>query len=216
MGSLIARAAIELHHASGVERLIQIFPPNHGCVLAEIAEPLDAAMVARNQFLRILSSFSEGSEPTIGKAVAPAAVLSWMSDGFALASRDLCPNSEFLRSLNQLPRAASVDYTILTGTGGPLPPLVGAAILLSGPALLEQVQVDIDQTKIQTAWTWFEKLVRDGQLIRGQGDGVVSVASTYLDGVRDIVKLDCNHIAWSDLDSESGRRVIAEVLARLN
>jgi hypothetical protein len=215
MGSVIGRAAIELHQAKGVKKLIQIFPPNHGSVLAEIAEPLDGIMIAKSQLTRILAAFDGGSNEAIGKALAPAAMLTWMSQGFGLASRDLCPDSEFLRSLNSCRRCNSVDYSVVVGTGGPLHPLVGATILLSGPAVEEQLANQKDLAEVRLAWKWIERILNDGQLIQGRGDGVVSTNSAQLSGVTDTIILSCNHLAWSDLKSEEGQRVMMEVLKRI-
>jgi pimeloyl-ACP methyl ester carboxylesterase len=215
MGSIIARAAIELHEAKGIQQLIQICPPNHGCVLAEIAEPLDGIMIAKSQLTRIFSSFDGGGHDSLGKAVAPAAVLNWMSEGFGLASRDLCPDSEFLKLLNSRPRSSSVSYSILIGTGGPLRPLVGTAILLSGPALDQQLANQKDLEDVRKAWAWVERLVRDGQLIQGRGDGVVAVHSAQLNGVSDVATIPCSHIAWSFVKNENGQRVMEEVLKRI-
>lgn len=215
MGSIVARAAVELHDAKGVKRLIQIFPPNHGSVLAEIAEPLDGIMIAKSQLMRIFASFDGGTNDSVGKAIAPAAVLTWMSQGFGLASRDLCPDSDFLKLLNSHKRSSTVEYSVLVGTGGPLRPLVGTAILLSGPALEEQLANQEDMAEIRKAWKWIERIVKDGQLIQGQGDGVVSAASARLSGVSDTTMIRCNHVAWSAVKTEPGQRVMDEVLKRI-
>jgi pimeloyl-ACP methyl ester carboxylesterase len=215
MGSVIARAAIEVHEAKGVKHLIQIFPPNHGSVLAEIAEPLDGLIIAKSQLMRIFASFDGGTNDTAGKAVAPAAVLTWMSQGFGLASRDLRPDSDFLKNLNTRQRKASVDYSMLIGTGGPLRPLVGTAILLAGPALEEQLSGQKDMAEIRKAWNWVERIVRDGQLTQGQGDGVVATHSARLPGVSDVTMIHCSHVAWSFVKTENGQKVMDEVLKRI-
>jgi pimeloyl-ACP methyl ester carboxylesterase len=216
MGGIVARAAIELHEAVGVARLIQVFPPNHGCVLAEIAEPLDGVIIAKNQLMQIAGALSAGKTPArAGEAVQPASVMRWLSDGFALGSRDLCPASELLAKLNALPREKGVQYSIIAGRSGPLHPLINDSVLLAGPALQQELSKRLPSQDVNKALDWLERLVNDGQLAQGRGDGVVSLKSTQLAGVDDYVVVDSNHIAWSFVETEMGRRVMDEVLMRL-
>ncbi len=164
MGGIVARAVVEdpNRFSDNVTKLLMIAPPNHGSALAELS----------TQSLRqTLFDKQTIPEETV------QAVDQLIEKFFGLAKADLCPNSKFLRSLNQLSRNPKVEYAIFCGTGGPLP---GEALSLSffvGGLLLQ------DDAQQRKAFEEIRQLAMLPEWIRGSGDGVVSVDSARLPGV---------------------------------
>ncbi len=149
----------------GVDRLIMVGTPNGGSSLA----PLRLVGEMREQVIRYFS----GDGGLFGS----------MFDGAGEAQVDLLPGSSFLRTLNARPHPAGVHYTSIAGIASP-----------------------ISEAKIRQ-WDRQAKgyLSKQGQamalalrgalagLVRGVGDGCVSLASTRLAGVTDHVTVEANH-----------------------
>lgn len=204
MGGLVARSALEPpeHRGSrsivsqlGVDRLIQVCPPNHGSLLAEYAPLLEGF----EQFYRLVNR--GGTRERI--------LLRMIADGFNEASDDLLPSSPYLAEINKYDRNPEVQYTILSGDAGPLKPgmtqlMQGAwgkvATFFNGPLNLdEKVQAVIECDELQ----------------QGRGDGVVTVESSRLAGVVDFSLLDIHHLSWGQLETPDGKLLIDEIVSRL-
>ena len=194
MGSLIARECIEDTRLDpgNVVRLIMIAPPNHGSQLARVAFSLDLIEYFGSPQRRDESGFIYGS----------------ILDGLSEATDDLTPGSPFLRKLNSRPRNKSVGYTIVLGTAGPV----------------RTAQLDECVSRVSSRCHWIGKTYARlgdefsnfGELIAGQGDGLVSVERGRLDGVDDLIvghfehnellQADCGRAAW---------RARRQILARI-
>ncbi|HUF74405.1 MAG TPA: alpha/beta fold hydrolase [Gammaproteobacteria bacterium] len=199
MGGLVSRAVIEdpaIAAVSNIDQLIMIATPNHGSNLARVPVSRD-----------VWENWLDG-EPDTVKTVFFESVL----DGLNEARIDLQPESEPLARLNSLSRSPDVRYSLLLGNNGPatreqLDELrrriiasqdLNPALRVLGPRLAELLK-DLDE------------------LVDGLGDGAVAVERGRLEGVDDTIVLSFNHGAiTSALDDEDSRRLIAEVLARLD
>ncbi len=209
MGGLVARGAIELARLDdvnasgsfatrvGLDQLIQICPPNHGSGLAEYGPLLEAF----EQLYNLTQRREDGRRNRV--------LVKMIADGFNEASADLNPKSDFLTELNAGVRDPGVRYTILAGDAGPLKPgmtnLLGnvwdrIATAVDGPADIElRVRDVLNCTELQ----------------KGKGDGVVSVESARLQGVKDFQLFEMHHLTWADLDSDVGKSLVDAVVARL-
>ncbi len=102
MGGIVARAVVEdpNRFSDNVTKLLMIAPPNHGSALAELS----------TQSLRqTLFDKQTIPEETV------QAVDQLIEKFFGLAKADLCPNSKFLRSLNQLSRNPRLSTPFFVG-----------------------------------------------------------------------------------------------------
>jgi pimeloyl-ACP methyl ester carboxylesterase len=199
MGGLVSRAVIEdpaIAAGSNIDQLIMIATPNHGSNLARVPVSRD-----------VWENWLDG-EPDTVKTVFFESVL----DGLNEARIDLQPESELLARLNSLPRSPDVRYSLLLGNNGPATreqldelrrriiasQALNPALRVLGPRLAELLE-DLDE------------------LVDGLGDGAVAVERGRLEGVDDTIVLSFVHGAiTSALDVEDSRRLIAEVLARLD
>lgn len=176
MGALVARDYIEgPFYAGGIERLILIAPPNHGTPWAS---------------LRILL---EAEEHYYLWRDEPNWRWTWMiTDGLGEAGRDLKPHSRFLDQLNDRPRRSSVKYTVIAGSQHPGYRMASNALDRTASWIPDTISHwwGIRQTgrAIERA---AEKLDRH----ISSSDGPVSVSSTQLDGVDDVVLLHADHTA---------------------
>lgn len=197
MGGLVARAAIEDPELDpgNVRQLIMVAPPNHGSALARFGFGLDlwehVTGVARKEEARLLYGLVE--------------------DGLSEAAADLRPGSPFLRKLNARNRNPRVRYTILLGSGGPLHP-VELALMREGVAAAGE----------QSRWVrffgarvyaWLKDL---DEVVKGKGDGAVSIERGRLEGVEDTVVFPFRHAypRRASREAEMGK-VHQEVLKRL-
>jgi pimeloyl-ACP methyl ester carboxylesterase len=199
MGGLVSRAVIEdpdIAAPGNIDQLIMVATPNHGSHLARIPVSRD-----------VWENWLDG-EPDTVRSVFFESVL----DGLNEARIDLQPESELLARLNGLPRNPAVRYSLLLGNRGPatreqLDELrrriiasqdLNPALGVLGPRLAALLE-DLDE------------------LVDGLGDGAVAVERGRLEGVDDTIVLRFNHGAIaSALNDEDSRRLIAEVLARLD
>jgi pimeloyl-ACP methyl ester carboxylesterase len=199
MGGLVSRAVIEdpaIAAGGNIDQLIMIATPNHGSNLARVPVSRD-----------VWENWLDG-EPDTVKTVFFESVL----DGLNEARIDLQPESDLLARLNGLPRNPDVRYSLLLGNNGPATreqldelrrriiasQALNPALRVLGPRLAELLE-DLDE------------------LVDGLGDGAVAVERGRLEGVDDTIVLSFAHGAiTSALDVEDSRRLIAEVLARLD
>lgn len=197
MGGLVARAAIEYpeRNPGAVRRLIMLAPPNHGSTLAHFAFGIDLWEHLGDPKRR---------EDT-GKFYA------MIEDGLSEASRDLIPDSPFLRELNAIGRNPRVRYTILLGTDAPF----------SEVEMAEFRRISA-QAGRRNRWARFfgarfEALLDDcDEVVDGLGDGAVSVERGRLEGVEDVVVLHFSHANILDTSPRGdAKKAHQEVLARL-
>lgn len=174
MGALVARAYVEGDgYRGGVDHLILLAPPNHGSAWAGYRFALEVRehyQLWRNN---------------------PEWRWTWMiTDGLGEAGGDLEPDSAFLKALNAQPRRAGVAYTILAGDRSCL--AAAGADCVEAPARWMPAGMrqwwGIRQCGNQLE-RWGEA-IRDHQ---GKSDGPVTLASTRLKGVEDVVVLPADH-----------------------
>jgi pimeloyl-ACP methyl ester carboxylesterase len=173
MGGLVARAAIEYPDRApdNVSRLIMVAPPNHGSDLAVFGFALEVTRYVQD----------------LDKGDPISRFMKTLEDGLGEASNDLEPGSLFLRRLNAQKRHPEVTYTIILGTRGPLP----AGHLASLRDAVDEAGeanrlVQFVRPNVQAALDLEE-------LVRGRGDGAVSLESGRLAGVADVVTLPFDH-----------------------
>lgn len=174
MGGLVARWAVEQadHSPENVSRLIMVAPPNHGSDLARFAFALEVYRYVQD----------------LQHTNAVRALMRTIEDGLGEASNDLIPGSPFLDKLNSSPGASDVDYSIILGTGGPI----------TRPQLTS-LRKAIKNTGGSNRFLRFFGPKLDGwleecdELIRGLGDGAVTVESGRLKTVDDVVTLPFDH-----------------------
>jgi pimeloyl-ACP methyl ester carboxylesterase len=198
MGGLVARVAIEdpALDPGNVERLILVAAPNQGSRLAELPVGFD--------WLEHAGAHVEGGpKEFLGRCFA---------DGCDEARSDLCPDSAFLRALNQRERNPRVRYSLLLGTRGPL-----------SAAQVKEFQRRVTETvnAVPPAGLLRPRL-EDGlhdldELVAGKGDGAVAVERGKLAGVEDTVLLPFSHltITHKPTTSTSGRELLEAILDRL-
>lgn len=170
MGGLVARWYIEgPEYAGGVDRLILLAPPNQG------------SCYARGRFL------AEGYEHLALWRCEEQWSWNWcVADGLGEAGHDLRPGSDFLKQLNARSRRAGVRYTIVAGNRNCGWRYTARAIDAAADVLPE--------------WRWLNcmrsSLTCSAERLRvrtGGSDGLVSLESVRLAGVRDIVIVPADH-----------------------
>ncbi len=210
MGGLVGRDVLtrRLYYAgdgSGGERypqvdqLIMLGTPNHGSSLV---------------WMRGLAEFREQAYRWFkGEGHLRDAVL----DGAGEAGRDLHPDSDYLRRLNERPLCSTTKYTIIAGRISPI-----------GNEDLQSFEERLTTFAESSAAPRFLRDWMDGatpdvaakavaSAVRGLGDGVVSLDSVKLEGVDDMVVVEANHIGMvaNIFDSEETPPAIPVVLDRL-
>ena len=196
MGGLVAREAVENPEldAGNVSQLIMIAPPNNGSTLASVAT-----------FLDCYEFFTSG--PRRGEGLLVESV----SDGLGEATSDLKPQSVFLDKLNARNRNASISYTILLGTQGPLEPADIDTLRYNVRSYSNQGRyVRFAASKLNTALDELDEVVD------GLGDGVVSVARGRLAGVDDVVTLPFSHGGILDPSRKSSQQAYRMIQQRLS
>jgi hypothetical protein len=192
MGGLVGRGALEFPEQppENVTRLIMIAPPNHGSNLAPCSVLLEAKTYAHRV---------RDGEPVGGLFHA-------IEDGLGEAANDLRPGSIFLRKLNRQRRAEDIAYTIILGTGGPLP---------AGP--LRSIRQELAHASEESRVVQFfrprlENWLDLDEVVRGRGDGAVAVKRGRLAGVEDVVTLPFAHEAVLDPEASSSEPFVMEVI----
>lgn len=167
MGGLVARGCIEgSDYPGGVGHLILLAPPNQGSKWAHVR----LALELREQYE--LWQKADGWSP------------SWaITDGLGEAGGDLLPDSKFLKELNERPRRDGVKYTIVNGNVHPVVKTAGQ--------LAEQTASAIGPTA--ASWLYVDQLATRLRNHRSSSDGPVSIQSTRLAGVEDVVTVRADH-----------------------
>lgn len=203
MGGLVARRVLESPDwaSDRVDRLVMIAPPNAGSSLAT----LDSAEVRRT-----LSNLKFDQQRVLIDERAARLLDSALGQFLGDAKQDLAPGSEVLQGLSRLERNPRVRYSILAGSGGPIPGWVRTI----GQLLLAQQSFQRPE-QAEKLKTIFETANRD-EWIEGLGDGVVAIRSTRLSGVSDHQELDFAHNDISQSpDTPAARRLVDEVMRRV-
>lgn len=169
MGALLVRWYVEGgDYAGDVSDLVMVAPPNQGSGLAGAQ-----AILQLVQGVRAVKD-------------REARALAHLADGLGEAADDLTTGSEFLKSLNRLPRRARVRYHVLAGDAAVLSPAARRQVeALTHPGgllgnLTRRVAGDLS--------------ARLDELTDGLGDGCVAVAATRLDGVDDHRTIHADHL----------------------
>lgn len=203
MGGLVARRVLESPKwkVDKVRRLIMVAPPNAGSSIAS----LDA-----QELHRTLSGFTgERGRSFIGEGEIKL-LDEFVGQFLGSAKEDLRPGSEVLRQLQQCQRNPEVRYSIIAGSGGPVPQWVRslgqvfvAKQLFERPAQAEQIKRVYD-------------LANRDEWINGLGDGVVTTQSTRLPGVTDHQELEFGHndITFASESAET-RKLVEAIMTRL-
>jgi pimeloyl-ACP methyl ester carboxylesterase len=161
MGGLVSRHCLESPglNPENIKDLFLLGTPNKGSDIA-IGQPL-----AELVFETI---------PNLARGKA----LSQFSDGFGEAKSDLLPNSRFLKCLNSRPLAKGVNYFVIAGNRGVFDEESHSQLLSEIQRLLETQNFNpITKARIVS----FLASSKD-ELLDGQGDGAVSLASAL--GIR--------------------------------
>lgn len=193
-GGLVARKCVEdpALDPGNVSKLILIAPPNHGSVLARAAIGMDLC--------------EHGWR--FGRGGMRAAI----ADGMCEMRVDLQPCSEFLARLNAHGINRDVRYTILLGTGG----RVSQWEMDASRYALRKCASRMPQFMRERALRFDTKLAEFDEIIAGRGDGAVAIRRARLDGVKDTVLLDFEHLTVTGPPETSAiRRVHEVVLDRL-
>lgn len=198
MGGLVCREMLthsKLYGGNGqghvnypaVHRLILAGTPNQGARLAEVQALGDV----RETVMRMLS----GDGHLFGA----------FFDGAGEAKEDLLPGSPFLQRLNARPLPSNVKITILASRASPV-----------SPQQIDALKAKIKVIAPDYTAEAFEKLSESLKgLIDGAGDGAVSIDSTKIEGVEDVVIVTGNHTSMMRKESGTEATVMGEILKRL-
>jgi pimeloyl-ACP methyl ester carboxylesterase len=160
-----------------VDRFIMCGTPNHGSHLAR----LRAVSEVKEHLTR---TFSGEGAPWLGS----------LADGDGEAAIDLLPGSRFLTDLNARPLARHVCHTIIAGRMSP----VGAREV---DELADTIREAASAAKAPR-WlrNWIDSAGNGAgnafdEVVRGLGDGCVTIDSARLKGVDDFVVVEANHVS---------------------
>jgi pimeloyl-ACP methyl ester carboxylesterase len=160
-----------------IRALVMVGTPNHGSPMARFRLVAEV----REQWSRLLRGDGE--------------LLGALEDGDGEAGTDLLPNSAFLQELNARPLPRDVRFTIIAGIVSPLARKdLEASAKRWQHGLPGFMHGAVDKVEEQLA-----------DVADGMGDGVVSLASTRLQGVDDQVAVRGNHISMVRGTGKAGR-----------
>jgi pimeloyl-ACP methyl ester carboxylesterase len=196
MGGLVARKCIEdmTLAPNNVSHLIMIAPPNQGSEIAKLsAEKLAADFEFADKLDRQTLDLIDDS----------------LGSFFGRAQEELCPESPLLAEMNRCERASGVRYCIIAGNKGPIPAQAAQVSTILGSLFLNEIPEA--RAALQSA----NRLFAMKEWTNGHGDGVVSVASTRLAGVDDVVTLPFAHNTFGETPCEATKLVIDEIWKRI-
>jgi len=176
MGGLVARRAIEdpALDPGNVIQLVMVATPNHGSQLAYFGFALEVW-----QF--VVDAQARGITQRLYETV---------EDGLGEAADDLQPDSLLVQDLNARQRNPRVRYALFLGTGAKFNEE-------SLTDIRKQLAAAGDKNRfVRFFGPKLDHLLGDSdELVRGRGDGLVSIARGKLDGVSDTMTLDFDHTA---------------------
>ena len=143
--------------------------PNHGSAMAR------------------LRGFSELGEVFSRWVSGDASWRDSLADGAGEAGHDLLPGSDFLRRLNSRPHAVPTTYTIVAGRVSPLSPDEVDALAARWQRITDADDVEAVVTDRVSRFV--------KSMVRGVGDGMVSIESARLAGVSDFVEVEADHLS---------------------
>jgi pimeloyl-ACP methyl ester carboxylesterase len=203
MGGVVARRVVEdpAWDCGVVNQLVMIAPPNGGSSLAGLGG---------DDLKEVLSAIRGNEVPTVIDQKGLSLINETVDLFLGNAKKDLAPGSETLRRMDTLDRNPAIRYSILAGTGGPVPPVArGIGQMVIEQLLADPIEGGEGLKKV------LEVADRD-EWIRGLGDGVVTVRSTRLRGVDDHQELAFAHNDASESpDYPATRELVDEVMRRL-
>jgi len=207
MGGLVTRWALEspvepkkTSITGVVDHLTMICPPNRGSALAQYADVLEISDA--------LIKMKKGTQSFI------TILTSLIHDGLGEACVELIPDSEFLRKLNAFERAKGVRYTILTGTRGPISPLIGLASSMAINETRARTRVQ-DNAEADKVLDRLKELMTSDELTLGLGDGAVAIESARLAGVSEFITVPIQHAEWASVDLPQTQELIKKVAANM-
>ena len=149
-----------------VDKLIMVGTPNHGSELAKFRVFAEL----REQFVHLFNNNGH--------------ILSGIIDGTGQAKEDLLPGSEFLQSLNSRPQIESVEMLVIAG--------VVSFWDESFMSRLEKFNQGSSFSLPEKSISKLEEIARS--MRNGVGDGLVTVESAQLKGVRFSI-VEANHLS---------------------
>ncbi len=195
MGGLVARRAIEdtALDPGNVRTLILLGTPNHGSDLAGLRIALELGQA--------LGDVDDASH--FARQLLDTCVARWR-DGLGEAGGDLTPGSVFLTQLAARPRNPKATYHLVLGTHAPVrkPQLA----LVRGEVRARLDRNELGRIVRPHVEHWLEGL---DEVVDGQGDGAVGVASGKLDGV-EAVLVPRDHLGLVRTRGLLGQTVVPE------
>ena len=195
MGGIVSRVMVEKKGfaMTQIKRLIMVAPPNHGTQLAGLPSgntSLDALLEKIDQ---------SGIRQAIDNVVSRVNI----------AIDDLKPDSNCLKDLNSGDRNGNIDYSIILGNRG--------VLSASQTNLLKQFANQLNDSELNNGEDDLNALLKTlpPELVTGQGDGVVSVASGKLGGIKDTIVMSFQHSELLKNNSKSQEKIIREIIRRL-
>lgn len=173
MGGIVARWMVEHPdlYPANVDQLIMVTPPNHG---SDLTRPGLSGPPIHLKNVRV--------DPVrIGELAGGVA------EEVNLAIRDLRPGSFILQQLNEQRRNPNVSYSIILGNEAIVDPIL---ISLTQQLLVERQKNAIVFAALEQIESFEGQM---DELLKGRGDGVVSLRSGQLDGVSDLIVLPIRH-----------------------
>ncbi|MGF1582738.1 MAG: esterase/lipase family protein [Gemmataceae bacterium] len=196
MGGLVMRRMVEDPELDPgiVSQLIMVATPNQGSEIAVLGGSLE-----------VWEHVCDAEE-----SVGLKTLFNMVSDGANEASEDLRPGSIFLRKLNACKRNRKVLYSVIVGRAGVLEK--------NDLRTLQGLVATAKQNRIVRFFgpTLDRILAHPEALLRGKGDGAVSLTSGRLEGVKDEVVLAIDHCAlFREPVTKAERQLRAEIVSRL-
>ena len=192
MGGIIARNLIEVTNRdfSAIDSLIMVAPPNHGSELARVGMSGNAieTLVATIERERF-SKFVLGLVESVDQAAG-----------------DMVPGSELIQELNRKSRNTNVKYSIILGN----------------KSFLSEAQANVLTAGLSKVKLGSTRFLADsmkqlkGELVDEKGDGVVSLESGKLEGVKDIHVMSFSHNDILNCDAPTQEAIIEQIIKRID
>lgn len=197
MGGLVSRKTVE-------EKTLD---PHNVCNLCLVCTPSHGSRLARYAFgIDLIEHFFVKRD----KNTSLSRFKSSFADGLNEAAHDLRPDSPFLQHLNSLHRNKDIQYSLFIGTDGAVPEVTDASLEAAKASIgHKMVKKILDYPK--------KKLNQYEEVVKGKGDGVVSVQSAMLEGVTDVEKFRVTHSSmWFHPDEPESQKLFDAIIKRLD